>query len=172
MLQNCKITGSCFLVVDSIFLLIFLSLPNSASIQSHTLIKKNSTQTCPLLQVVWYCHVLINVFGLVPRTAREGDFVINCLSSDILIYWQRSTEGRFYTFYSDVNIRFLHMVSIDMFTAGTRDNFSVSLLQFFASQWHTHLFLFKQVRILQFWFRLFSFLRQWSFKCMNRTIKV
>lgn len=95
-LQNCKITGSCFLVFDSIFPLIFLSLPSSDSIQSHTL--KKTLVPLFILQVAWYCHVLIYVFGLVPRTAREGDFDINCLSSDILIYWKRFAEGRFYIF--------------------------------------------------------------------------
>jgi len=62
--------------------------------------------------------------------AREEDIDRNCLSSDILIYWKRFTEGRFCVFYNDVEIKFLHMVSTDMmFTAGIRDSSSVRLLQ-------------------------------------------
>lgn len=105
-------------------------------------------------------HVLLNVFGLVPRTAKEGDFYTNCLSSDILIYWKRFTESGFYIFYSDIEIKFLYMVSMDiMFTTGTWDSFLVRLLQLVRfhhfCKWYKCLFVFKQVGIFHFWFRYF-----------------
>lgn len=65
-----------------------------------------------------------------PRKARDRDFDIDSLSSGISIYWKIFTEGRFYIFYSDVEIKYLHMISMEMiFAAGTWDSFSVTLLQ-------------------------------------------
>lgn len=65
-----------------------------------------------------------------PKTARKGDFYINSLSSGVLIYWKIFTEDKFYMFYNDEEIKYLHMISMDMlFAAGTWDSFSVTLLQ-------------------------------------------